>query len=478
MNKMRKFAETKVAKAFLALIFLSFMSWGITGYIFGMGDKRTVLSIGKTDVSLGTLSEEVKRQRMQLQQIMGKSMPTPFLQDEMLVEQVIKNMTARILLDQTAYDMKMFASDEFTLNQVQSQKEFFENGKFSAELFKRILSYNGISEHQFLNSIASQHTRYLLRSSLESVSVLPEVILKGLAQYHAQIRKVTLKSFPKSNVSLSKVPSEADLVSTYEQNKHYFIQPEYRQVSYLIIKESQAKDKEAFLKLSEEVENEAMGGASFEEISKKLNVVYGKTALVTLEGKTTAGKEVVLPVSQENFRHAFSVDEGLETNLLKEEKDFVLLRPEKIVESKPLPLEEVKSKVIKLWEDKEKEIGSYLQANAFLKQVKESKVMSGDTQNITRNTAIHPKLSSQIFMGTKGDLFIVKNDDGATVVKIEDIITPNISKTSDSYAQAKTYLSTQMGAMIYDDFMGFLEQEYGVERKDEAIKDYFSPKSE
>ncbi|MBN2779598.1 MAG: peptidylprolyl isomerase, partial [Alphaproteobacteria bacterium] len=363
MDKIRKWAETKVAKFFLGVIFLSFMSFGITGYIFGAPAKKIALTVADVDISLGSLAERVRRQKMQLQQIMGKSMPTPMLDERMLVDQIITNTTERILLDVATREMGLLATAPYILEQIKNMPEFQKDGKFSSDLFNRVLQYNGMSEKDFMAEIAGQHTRYLLRSSLESVDALPVVIVKGTLAVQKQERVVSLQEF--NTASVQKDLTEADLIATYEQNKYRFIQPEFRQVSALIIKDK--KDKESLLKLAEDIENEVIGGAGFDEVAKQFNVESVRFPLLDVSMTKKDGDVLKHPViSKDLFCQAFAIDEGLETTLLKIKDGFVLLRPEKVIEAMPKPFEDVKESVRRLWALKQKEMANYLKANEAL----------------------------------------------------------------------------------------------------------------
>ncbi|MHA1549832.1 MAG: peptidylprolyl isomerase [Alphaproteobacteria bacterium] len=480
MEKMRKFSQTWFAKAFLALIFLSFMSWGITGYIFGMGGKRTALTIGETDISLASLAEEVKRQKMQLEKIMGQAMPKPFLEDTMIVEQVMQNMTARILLDYATHNLQLFATNEFVFAQIQSQKEFHQNGQFSPELFQQILNYNGISEKNIFAETANQHTRYLLRSSLESVFSIPDTLVNGLAKYEGQMRSVAIQNFRNKDISLKKKSTETDLIQTYEQNKHLFIQPEYRQISYLIIKPEHAKgDKEKLLVLAEDIENDLIGGASFSEVASKFNISFGTFPLLDISGKTKYGKSFSTNLFENSLlRQGFSIDEGLETNILKSGNDFVLLRPTKVIEAAPLSFSKVKAQVKEIWEKKERDKESYIQANMLLKKINETGKFERGLQKVTRKSSLDPRIISKIFFAKEGDTFIAKTETGSTVVKVKSIKNQEFKKNSSEYKHAKNILRSQLNAMIMDDYMGYLSDKYGVEKEDKLIIEYFTPKSE
>ena len=478
MEKIRKFAETRIAKVFLALIFMSFMSWGITGYVMGSSAKKTALTIADVEISLQSLSQKVKRQKLQLQKIMGKSIPSTMLDERMLVDQIIKNTTETILFNIATRDLGLYATNEFTLEQIRSMQEFQKDGKFSADAFHKILAYNGMSEQGFLSEISQQHTRYLLRSGLESIKAIPDFFVKNKLKLQKQNRTILMKEFNASEVK--NIPSEADLITIYEQNKHRFIQSEYRQISVLFIKKSHVKgekNKENLLKLAQDIENEIIGGAGFEEVAKQFAVETIRLPLLSSQIKQQDGtKFASAEVSNELISEAFKVDEGLETALLKGKDGFVLLRPEKIIEATPRPFEEVRGIVKKIWASKEKEKINYLNANAELTKAKESKSFNGNKINISRDGMANPDLIAKVFMSKIGDLFIVKTGEQSILVKLEKIENPKISTATENYKTAKKIAMTEISNFIYDDYLKFLEQKYGVEKEDERIEKFFAPK--
>ncbi len=478
MEKMRKFAETKVAKVFLALIFMSFMSWGITGYIMGSSAKKVAFSVADVDVTLGDLAEKVRRQKMQLQQIMGKSMPTPMLEERMLVDQIVKNTIERILFDMETFDVGMLVTQNFTLEQIKTMPEFQKDGKFSAELFHKVLSYNGMSEQGFLSEIGGQHTRYLLRSGLESVEKLPNVLVENNMKFQNQERVVIMKEFATNKIKNS--PTEADLISSYEQNKHNFIQPEYRQVSALIMKISHIKGektKENLLKMAEDIENEIIGGADFKEVSAQFRVEMIHLPLLDIRMKNQEGLEFSNSlISKDLLREAFSVDEGLETSLLKIKDGFILLRPEKIIEAMPKPFEQVKELVRKIWTLKQKETINYLNANEELTKAHKNKKLTGKIVVFNKKMNVHNDLLSKVFVANINDIFIVKTDEKSVVVQLKEIKTSKVNTASTNFKETKRNMKKQFANMIYDDYMSFLSSKYGVEKEEERIAEYFTPK--
>ncbi len=478
MEKMRKFAETKVAKVFLALIFMSFMSWGITGYIMGSSAKKVAFSVADVDVTLGDLAEKVRRQKMQLQQIMGKSMPTPMLDERMLVDQIVKNTIERILFDMETFDVGMLVTQNFTLEQIKTMPEFQKDGKFSSELFHKVLSYNGMSEQGFLSEIGGQHTRYLLRSAIESVEKLPNVLVKNNMKFKDQERVIVIKEFATNNVKKS--PTEEDLIASYEQNKHNFIQPEYRQVSALIMKNSHIKGektKENLLKMAEDIENEVIGGAEFKEVATQFGIETIRLPLLDIRMKNKEGSDFSHSIISKNlFREAFAIDESLETSLLKIKDGFILLRPEKIIEAMPKPFEQVKELVRKIWTLKQKETINYINANEELTKAQKDKKLTGKIIVLNKKMNVNNDLLSKVFVANINDIFIVKTDEKSVVVQLKEIKTPKLNIVSANFKETKRNMKKQFANMIYDDYLSYLSNKFGVEKEEERIAEYFAPK--
>jgi len=477
----RKFSDTLIAKILLSVLALSFVSWGIAGYVFGGGANSTVLVVGKTDVSAGVLQEELRRQKVQLQSIMGKNIHMNPMMEQALLEQVIQNLTFRLLVDESAADLGLVLTDQQAIQLITQQKEFQDkDGKFSPALFHKILSYNGISEVLFMDEIKKQQTRVLLRESIVNGLSVPVSLAKGSYAFTNQQRVIQYKELSATDMKISKKPEDAELLSIYEQNKHLFIRPEFREVSYVYVLPKHLKNVEgdkqaALMQLAEKIENDIIGGAAMSDVAKDHGVQSGKLPSLTVQMQTAAGKAYSDNViSKEIFVKAFESDEGIETEMMPYKEGYIILKPESVKESAPLAYDEVSAQIKKLWLEAEQNKESYLKANELLQTAKEKNVLSGaSTATVSRTDlkTYSPALISKSFSSKAGDWFLVKTDKGYAVGKVASIKNQTGSK-EDLKAFQKN-LAKPLSEFVFQDYVSYLKRTYGVDRNQGRINQFF-----
>ncbi|MBN2780310.1 MAG: hypothetical protein JXQ74_04570, partial [Alphaproteobacteria bacterium] len=109
-------------------------------------------------------------------------------------------------------------------------------------------------------------------------------------------------------------------------------------------------------------------------------------------------------------------------------------------------------------------------------KAQESGKVNGLIQTLTHSSKIHPDVLAKTFTAEKGDMFIVKAEEKAFLVHLKDIKTPTIKTGSPEFKKTADFVEKQFSGMIYDDYMSYLSEKYGVERQDARIQEYFAPK--
>ena len=135
LEKIKNYSETWISKILLFAIGASFVFWGISGNM--MTNSNTALKVGNKQISAIELESELKRQIAQMQMAMGNINFNYQQAISMgLLEQVINNMTYRLLLDAEAKNQGIYVSNNKIYEIIKNTKEFQDkDGNFSAEQF-------------------------------------------------------------------------------------------------------------------------------------------------------------------------------------------------------------------------------------------------------------------------------------------------------------------------------------------------------
>ncbi len=464
LDKFRGFADTLAAKILMGLIALSFLSWGITGYLFNGGGNPVVAKFGNTDIKLAVFNNEYHRQVLQIEQMVGNGFRIPDDMKESLVYQILDNMQYRILMDQNAENLGFVMTTDAIFEVIQQQDEFKdEKGVFSYDKYYAIMSYNNISEKNFHSEISKQNGRFLIGSLLKSSVAIPALYVDFIYDFNNQSREIKYISVDFNSVKVPPVSTET-LNVTYEQNKQMFVTPEYKKIEYIQILPEHVKGKfsaEALLKKAEEVENEVVGGMGFTEIAKNQSVEYGKLPFLTVGMYDEAGKEYSDKViNKDLMKVVYEISEGQETQLIAHKNGYIIMFVSSVKPAAFLPLEKVKDKIEKIALENEKNKLAYVEANEMLKNAKEGNLKAASSMNIKRTDKnVDEQLLSKVFSGKEGDWIVAKNKNSYMVAQIGK--TKTGAKDNAELQKVANLLKEQLPDLVMQDYMNYLKKTYG-----------------
>ena len=222
LEKLRNSSENWATRILLFVIGASFVFWGFGGGNIASSD--VALKVAGHSVSTVELEKEFKRQIAQMQSAMGPNIQFNYKQAIQmgLLDQVINNMTYRILLDEEAKNQGIYVSDDKIYEIIKNTKEFQdEKGNFSPEKFAYILDANNVSENEFVNEIANSIARELLINSVVS-NIDTTNVAKILYKQKNEERIVDVVSFKIDNERINSIPKNNELEELYKNFLYYY----------------------------------------------------------------------------------------------------------------------------------------------------------------------------------------------------------------------------------------------------------------
>ncbi len=149
MESMRNAAKSWVAKLLIGLLAVSFGVWGIADVFRGYS-SGALATVGKVEIT----AQEFSRAFNQYLQNFARQTGQPIDQEQAkklgIDRAVLNNLIESAAIDNEALSMKLAVSDATLAREVMENPAFQDaSGKFDPELFKRILTSNGLSEAAF-----------------------------------------------------------------------------------------------------------------------------------------------------------------------------------------------------------------------------------------------------------------------------------------------------------------------------------------
>ena len=500
LEKIKNYSETWISKILLFAIGASFVFWGISGNM--MTNSNTALKVGNKQISAIELESELKRQIAQMQMAMGNINFNYQQAISMgLLEQVINNMTYRLLLDAEAKNQGIYVSNNKIYEIIKNTKEFQDkDGKFSAEQFAYILNANNTTETEFVSEIANNIARELLVNSIVS-DINTDNIAKLLYQQKNEERIIDVVQFDIDKEKITSTPKDEELKELYQLNINNFAQPEYRKISYIIIDSDSAKkykeindedtDKlyKTMIEIGENIIDEINGGSNIDEIVKSFNVKKTSLPDINTDGKTRQGTTL----KDKNFTQKyidiafFALDEKGISDVLDNKDNIMLIYVEKVFAPSPKQFESVKPELTKMWKHNMQISSANEKATKILENLNKGEKFSTAVINVdsSANTALFAKTKrfnnlydtnflTKVFVEDVNKPFMVKSNDTYYVAQVKDVILPEI-KTSDKedFEKFKQSVKQTTSENILDEYIQYLYKKHGVKRNEKVIERFY-----
>ena len=502
LKKLKNASDTWVSRILLFIIGASFVFWGISGQ--NMAGSDVVLKVANKNVSSIELEEEFKRQIAQMQSAMGNNINFNYKQAIQmgLLDQVINNMIYRLLLDEEAKNQGIYVSNEKIYEIIQNTKEFQDDkGNFSPEKFAYILEANNVSEKTFINEIANSIAREILVNTIVS-NVNATNVAEILYKQKNEERTIDVVSFKITNEKITSTPKEEELKELYKLNTAKFAQPEYRKISYITINSKDAikykdiksddSDKiyKTMVEIGENIIDEINGGANINEIVKTFNVKKVDLPELNVDGLKRDGSAFKDKTFTQKYRDIafFALDENGISDVLDNGDNVILIFVEKVSAPRPKAFETVKTELSKMWNENMKISQASTKVNEILANLNKGEKFSSavvavdKSANVSLNTKTErfnnvydANFLTKVFTEDLNKPFIVKSPDVYYVGVVRSVSIPTIDeKDKKDFETFKSTEQKNLSENIFDDYMSYLYNKYGVKRNNKVISRFYN----
>lgn len=244
LNTIRSYAGSLPVRILFILLVLSFVLWGI-GDVFSPGRFRHdwIARVGDVTVSPDEFAQNLDRTVRGV----GEAMGTPIDREQAralgLVDAVLNQMVSQALLDQAAADLGLAADDAVVRAQITSDRRFRgTTGAFDAELFRRTLAANGLSEARYVELLRGDIVRSQLVTSIGALPGVPHRMVELIRRYEGERRIAAYVLVPDDATPPPAAADDATLRAYHQNQAARFTAPEYRSVSAILIRTDDLAD--------------------------------------------------------------------------------------------------------------------------------------------------------------------------------------------------------------------------------------------
>ncbi|MGF1640146.1 MAG: SurA N-terminal domain-containing protein [Rhodospirillales bacterium] len=235
LEAIRKRSASFVVKGLFVLLVLSFGLWGIADvYSPSRGDDWAA-TVGDRQITAAEVSDEYRRELRRLGITLGTIDPEQ-ARALGLSRHVLDRMIDRTLLDVAAADLGITVGDALVRQTIQADPLFRgQFGTFDADLFRRILDINGMTEEQFVARVRGDIGRNQLIASVAAGSTVPPAMAEALYRHRAEQRVAEVLQVSLAAIDDVGAPGESELRQFYEDTKARFTAPEYRALTAVVV---------------------------------------------------------------------------------------------------------------------------------------------------------------------------------------------------------------------------------------------------
>ena len=310
LASIRERAQGWIAWTIIGLIIFVFAIWGIHNF-FGNEGTVSVLTVDGTEVSLREYQQAYQQHRDRLQGLLGGNLEKSGLSDDWMKRQVIDSLIQDIVFNNAIQNMGMRIGDYYLGAEIHNIDAFRVNGRFSKDRYEQSLRNQGITPGIFEKRVRSVLLTNQLKDGISKTAAATPGQVDHYLRLNGQEREIAYLTIPRDRfhdaikiteddlqrffsshqeryqveeqVTISYLelsidnlmekinPTDQELQAFFQENKANYHKEEQRQASHILLTlDSKATPETvaAVRKKAEDLRNQLINGANFEELAK------------------------------------------------------------------------------------------------------------------------------------------------------------------------------------------------------------------
>jgi peptidyl-prolyl cis-trans isomerase D len=233
LEKFRSYAQTKAAQVILALILIPFALFGIDSYLNQAGNNLSIAKVNGYKIALPEYNRAIENVRNRMMSEGKKVDPAMFDSFE-FKESVVNGLISKQLVNNDIKKSKFKITDQQLSQYIIGMPEFQKEGKFSQELYDKVLQNNQLTPKKFEESIRNDLLIQQVRDGLQKLTFIPPNNLAETLKATSQQREISVAEFKTKEYMAKANIAEKDIQAFYDQNKSKFLAPEQVKAEFVV----------------------------------------------------------------------------------------------------------------------------------------------------------------------------------------------------------------------------------------------------
>lgn len=235
LSGIRKGLNSFLVMALLGILIASFAIWGV-GDVFRT-PTLTVAEVGDAEISANDFLREFESRVNSFRVQFGGDFDRQQARAMGIDRFVLAQMVSRTAWDEEAREMGLVGSDERVAETLRNIEAFQGvTGRFDRFTYQQALRRIGLTFKEFEAQLANEAARNQLLETVQVTTPLPESYVRQLYRYRKEARTARVLTIPTASVGAIEPASEQTLREYHELNQALFMAPEYRNLTFLILR--------------------------------------------------------------------------------------------------------------------------------------------------------------------------------------------------------------------------------------------------
>lgn len=249
MEKFRNLSNNIFFKIFLGFLGLTFVMFGISGFI--LGNKGSwIAKVGNKTISYDDFLKTYQAQRESIYRSSPSKEVLKYLDSDQFKQDLVSRIISTNLIIALKNDYQIYPSADLILQEIISSPALKgKDGKFNRALYQNFLISNNLTEKKHIEDISTQIAGSIIVQSFSADVPVSDKLAKALYKSHFETRNADIITINIKNVGEIKAPNDFELTDFFNKNKDHFALPEMRKVSYIMFDKSNLNEP---IKVSEE----------------------------------------------------------------------------------------------------------------------------------------------------------------------------------------------------------------------------------
>ena len=231
LEAIRAHSQGWLAKLILTLIAVPFALFGIDAYLKNAGSDAAVAKVAGSSVSVVEYRNAMQSLRNKMQSEGQKDLSLLDTPQARLT--VLNRLINTRLLNAEAQDSKFKISNEQLSEFVITLPEFQQNGKFSQEVYDKLLTQNQMTPSKFENMMRGELITQQVRDGIPPLAFATKAVEDRAIKTELQQREVTIAEIKSADFISQVKVDDAEVKAYYEKHKDKFQVPEQVKLEFV-----------------------------------------------------------------------------------------------------------------------------------------------------------------------------------------------------------------------------------------------------